>query len=92
MIEKYGIDTVRLYILFKAPPEVPLYWSEAEIVGPFRWLLRLHQLASQISSETENANEENPSNSIRLIEAFNDALEKVFMRLLETAVCPYYLG
>lgn len=50
LVSQYGADALRLYMLFKAPPEVSLAWSEKEIVGPVRWLERLNNLASQIKS------------------------------------------
>ena len=77
MIERYGIDTVRLYVLFKAPPEVTLYWSEAEIVGPYRWLIRLHQLALQTAQEGGDQDSYSLSSQQQLIEAFNEALKTV---------------
>ncbi len=41
MIEKYGADTVRLFLLFAAPPERDLDWSDQGIDGCFRFLNRL---------------------------------------------------
>ena len=45
LIERYGADTVRLYILFAAPPEQALEWSDAAVEGPHRFLKRLWRLA-----------------------------------------------
>jgi leucyl-tRNA synthetase len=41
MIEKYGADTVRLFMMFAAPPEQSLEWSESGVEGSFRFLKRL---------------------------------------------------
>ena len=41
VIEKYGADTVRLYILFAAPPERDFEWIESGIEGAYRFLNRL---------------------------------------------------
>ena len=41
MIEKYGADTVRLFILFAAPPEKDLEWNESGVQGCYRFLRRL---------------------------------------------------
>ncbi len=38
MIDRYGADTVRLYMMFAAPPEQSLEWSDAGIAGAFRFL------------------------------------------------------
>ena len=45
LIEKYGVDTVRLFILFAAPPEQSLEWSDAGVEGAHRYLKRLWKLA-----------------------------------------------
>ena len=41
MIEKYGADTLRMYILFMAPPEKDAEWSNAGIEGVHRFVKRL---------------------------------------------------
>ena len=41
MIEEYGADTVRLFILFTAPPEQSLEWNDQGVEGAFRFLKRL---------------------------------------------------
>jgi len=40
LIEQYGADTVRLFILFAAPPEQSLEWSDAGVEGAHRFLKR----------------------------------------------------
>lgn len=40
-IEKYGADTIRLYILFAAPPEQDFEWIETSIEGVHRFLKRV---------------------------------------------------
>jgi len=45
LIEQYGADTVRLFILFAAPPEQSLEWSDAGVEGAHRYLKRLWKLA-----------------------------------------------
>jgi leucyl-tRNA synthetase len=47
LISRYGADTVRLYIIFTAPPEQSLEWSEEGVEGAFRFLKRLWTLAIQ---------------------------------------------
>ncbi len=44
MIEKYGADTVRLYILFAAPPENNFDWTDAGVEGAHRFLRRVWNL------------------------------------------------
>jgi leucyl-tRNA synthetase len=38
VIKKYGADTARMFILFKAPPEKDLEWDDADVEGQFRFL------------------------------------------------------
>lgn len=45
IIEKYGADTARLFILFAAPPERELDWSDKGVEGSFRFLNRVWRLA-----------------------------------------------
>ncbi len=54
MIEKYGADTVRLFILFAAPPEKDLEWNEAGVQGCFRFLKRLWRQIEQSAGETQS--------------------------------------
>ncbi len=44
IIEKYGADTARLFILFAAPPERELDWSDAGVEGSYRFLNRVYRL------------------------------------------------
>ncbi len=52
LIERYGADTVRLYMMFAAPPDQTLEWSDAAVEGSFRFLRRLWRLvAAHVASE-----------------------------------------
>ncbi len=44
MIEKYGADALRLYIMFVAPVEKEIEWTDAGLEGAFRFLLRVWRL------------------------------------------------
>ena len=46
MIDHYGADTVRLFMMFAAPPEQSLEWSDAGVEGAFRFLKRLWRLVA----------------------------------------------
>lgn len=45
IIQKYGADTARLFVLFAAPPERDLEWSDQGVEGCFRFLNRVWRLA-----------------------------------------------
>jgi leucyl-tRNA synthetase len=51
IVEKYGADTARLFILFAAPPEKDLEWSDQGIEGCFRFLNRIWRIATQKHAE-----------------------------------------
>jgi leucyl-tRNA synthetase len=46
LIEKYGADTARLFMMFASPPEQTLEWSDAGVEGSFRFLKRLWSYAA----------------------------------------------
>ena len=41
LVQKYGADTARLFVMFAAPPEQTLEWSDEGVQGQFRFLRRL---------------------------------------------------
>jgi leucyl-tRNA synthetase len=49
MIEKYGADALRLYVMFVAPPEKEIEWTDAGLEGSFRFLARVWRLVDQLS-------------------------------------------
>ncbi|MDR1774030.1 MAG: leucine--tRNA ligase [Clostridioides sp.] len=49
IIEEYGADTARLFVLFAAPPERDLEWSEQGVEGCFRFLNRVYRLVDELS-------------------------------------------
>ena len=44
ILEKYGADTARLFILFAAPPERELEWSDQGVEGSFRFMNRVWRI------------------------------------------------
>ncbi|MBU3958668.1 MAG: leucine--tRNA ligase, partial [Candidatus Omnitrophica bacterium] len=63
IIKKYGADTLRLYILFAAPPEVEMEWSQQNIEGAFRFLNRVWRMLTLIPKKSKS-------------KTFNPGLEK----------------
>ena len=49
IIAKYGADTARLFILFAAPPERDLEWSDQGVEGAFRFLNRVWRIVNQFA-------------------------------------------
>jgi leucyl-tRNA synthetase len=44
MLHKYGADALRLYVMFVAPPEKEVEWSDAGLEGSFRFLVRVWRI------------------------------------------------
>ena len=44
MLQKYGADALRLYVMFVAPPEKEVEWSDSGLEGSFRFLARVWRL------------------------------------------------
>jgi leucyl-tRNA synthetase len=53
VVEPYGADTARAYILFIGPPEQDADWSDAGVGGIYRFLGRLYRLAAEVADRTE---------------------------------------
>jgi leucyl-tRNA synthetase len=70
LIDRYGADTVRLFMMFAAPPELALEWSDEGVQGAFRFLKRfwtaVHSHAEAGSSDTVDAsNLDGPQKDLR---------------------------
>ena len=50
LIEKYGADTARFFIIFTSPPEQTLEWNDAGVEGASRFLKRVWSLAYDLSA------------------------------------------
>ena len=48
MIRKYGVDALRLYVLFVAPPEKEIEWTDTGLEGSFRFLSRVWRLVDSL--------------------------------------------
>ncbi|HEY9622062.1 MAG TPA: class I tRNA ligase family protein, partial [Crinalium sp.] len=80
VINKYGADTARMFILFKAPPEKDLEWDEADVEGQFRFLNRVWRLVTEFAESaksvaTENASLSKPEKEVRY--AINYAVQQI---------------
>jgi leucyl-tRNA synthetase len=49
LIDKYGADTARFFMMFASPPEQTLEWSDAGVEGAYRFLRRLWNYGVQVS-------------------------------------------
>ncbi len=54
MIQKYGADTVRLFILFAAPPTQDLEWSDSGLEGAHRFINKVYRLIDSFLKDQKN--------------------------------------
>ncbi len=64
LIDRYGADTVRLFIMFASPPDQTLDWNDDAVAGSFRYLRRLwnfvHKHAGLIKAAPETGPRDDP--------------------------------
>jgi leucyl-tRNA synthetase len=76
IIKKYGADTLRLYILFTAPPEVEMEWSERGIEGAFKFLNRVWRLLDSTESRVQST-ELKKKDSVKLKKKMHKTIKEV---------------
>ena len=62
LIDQYGADTARLFVMFAAPPEQQLEWSGAGVDGASRFLRRVWTYSSGQANTIRDAQDTLPSN------------------------------
>ncbi|NLP37377.1 MAG: leucine--tRNA ligase [Firmicutes bacterium] len=78
IIEKYGADTGRVFILFAAPPEKDLDWSDRGVEGSYRFLNRVWRLVDRYAGAVQAKSNKAPDGEDQeLRRAFHSALKKV---------------
>ena len=84
IIKKYGADTIRLFIMFSAPPEQSLEWSDTAIEGSYKFLKRLWALSYNILNKKRNdesSNQEISENDMNM--KINKTVKKVTHDIFE---------
>uniref|UniRef100_A0A3B5MKA0 leucine--tRNA ligase n=1 Tax=Xiphophorus couchianus TaxID=32473 RepID=A0A3B5MKA0_9TELE len=63
VVQQYGVDTVRLYILYAAPPEQDILWNVKTdaLAGVLRWQSRLWQLVTKLRGARQLGDVPKPS-------------------------------
>lgn len=78
IIDKYGADTARLFILFAAPPEKDLEWNDSAVEGCYRFLNRVWRLVTahaEVKAGYDIANLSKEDKDIRRL--INTVIKKV---------------
>lgn len=68
VIAKYGVDTARMFILFKAPPEKDLEWEDADVEGQFRFLNRVWRLVTDFAAKSSGEKKQKKQNQLNKAE------------------------
>lgn len=82
IIQKYGSDTARLFILFAAPPERDLDWSDTGVEGSYRFLQRVWRLVEQ----NKGLFEQSEGAVSAAVERSEDTATKTLNRLLHSTI------
>ncbi|MBD1886645.1 leucine--tRNA ligase [Microcoleus vaginatus] len=77
---KYGVDTARMFILFKAPPEKDLEWDDADVEGQFRFLNRVWRVVTEFAARPPATPDQGGEN------AELSKIEKDLRRAIHTAI------
>ena len=77
IIEKYGADSLRLFIQFAAPPEKDLDWNEQGLEGSFRFLNRLWRLVYRFQEEILETDSSDPAGQAELSASGSALLRKL---------------
>ncbi|MEM9949209.1 MAG: class I tRNA ligase family protein, partial [Cyanobacteria bacterium P01_D01_bin.36] len=83
VLAKYGADTARMFILFKAPPEKDLEWDDADVEGQFRFLNRVWRAVMEFA-KSESINTVSAIDSID--HSTLSKAEKTLRRATHTAI------
>ena len=75
LIDRYGADTVRLFIMFASPPEQSLDWSDTGVEGAYRFLKRLWTAVQEHVADSSAAVD---------VETLTEAQKAMRMKLHET--------
>ncbi len=77
VIKKYGADTARMFILFKAPPEKDLEWGDTDVEGQFRFLSRIWKLYINFAKDMNSKSNSYPDKEKFLIKSMNIAIKEI---------------
>ena len=83
VLDRYGADTARMFILFKSPPEKDLEWDDADVEGQYRFLNRVWRAVTDFS-QSENIANLNKIDSIQQSKLSKE--DKTLRRAVHTAI------
>ncbi|MDD5236537.1 MAG: leucine--tRNA ligase [Candidatus Omnitrophica bacterium] len=85
MIKNYGADSLRLYILFAAPPEIEMNWDDRAIEGAFRFLNRVWRLLDTLNLKFPPAVDQPSSEKEKTLDKRKELIRKTHLTIKEVS-------
>tara|TARA_B100000941_G_scaffold103813_1_gene72595 strand:- start:911 stop:3448 length:2538 start_codon:yes stop_codon:yes gene_type:complete len=87
IMDQYGADAVRFFILSDSPPEKDVQWSEQGIIAAYKFVQKFWLLHKKITEEIKNKKRKNENSDLtvftnKLIQKYTFSLEKFNMNVL----------
>ena len=87
IMDQYGADAVRFFILSDSPPEKDVQWSEQGMIAAYKFVQKFWMLHKKINNEIKNKKRKNKNIDFtvytnKLIEKYTFSLEKFNMNVL----------
>jgi leucyl-tRNA synthetase len=89
IIQKYGADTARLFILFAAPPEKDLEWNNQGVEGCWRFLNRVWRIVEQNGESKATDSEESKRWLHKTIKRVTEDIERFHFNTAISAIMEY---
>ncbi len=85
IIDRYGADTARMFMLFASPPDKDVEWSDEGIIGAFRFLNRVWRLIDDNKEMISTCKDKviDPQNTSKLIKDINFATHYAIKKVNE---------
>ena len=77
IIDTYGSDAVRLFILSDSPPEKDVQWSEQGMAASYKFLQKFWTLHKNIKNISSKKSQEEQSNSVEINRFTNEIIKKI---------------
>ncbi len=74
IVERYGADAARCYILFIGPPDQDAAWNESSLEGVHKFLARLWRLGEELTGDHDAGSPPDPSSAQQPLDPRGDAL------------------
>ncbi len=87
IMNQYGADAVRFFILSDSPPEKDIQWSEQGMIAAYKFVQKFWVLHNKITAEIKNKKRKSENTDLtvytnKLIEKYTTSLEKFNMNVL----------